>query len=107
MLGGPAIGKEKKVEFTVGDMLDHADEDRWFSAIVGAGKGIEGANLVMETNKRPTLYCPPRRLAVTGDQYVRILRGYLEKNPDLAKQELNSYGWIMAEALADTFPCRD
>lgn len=101
------MSKEKKVEFTVGDLLDHADEPRWNSAIVGAGKGIEGANLVMEANKRPTLYCPPRRLAVTGDQYVRILRGYVEKNADLAKQEVGSYGWIMAEALADTFPCHD
>jgi hypothetical protein len=74
--------------------------------IKGVGTGFSWANAVLEGRGQQPLYCPPSKLEVTAENYLDILRLYIEKKrsrlekvPNAVIEPLLLYG------LIETFSC--
>lgn len=105
MLAASAHAQQPK--HTINDLLEFAAvDDRFQGLITGAGRGIEGVRIHYIRNNITPLYCQPQNLSITGDQYKNILSGYISKNPNYGDLDMNAYGWVLLQALIDTFPCR-
>ena len=70
--------------------------------VVGVSSGLLSANSELALDGQKQFYCQPRKLALTGDQVVQILRDYLEENPKLADDIVSP---VVMEALKSAFPC--
>lgn len=106
LVGGVAAQEQPKKKNTVLDLVKGSTkDDRLRNLIVGAGRGLEGVNIQLELDGKPQLFCPPPKMPITGDQYRRMLEVFVERNPEFGKVELNSYGWVLLQAMADVFPC--
>lgn len=64
--------------------------------------GMGWANVAAQYTYKVSLYCPPPALALSADQYDRILRDYVAARP---AQAGNPIGSIMMIALQTKFPC--
>ncbi len=63
-----AVIAEDKPGPTMADFMSAAkskDGDRFVGLVVGAGRGLEAANTVLEMNGQPKLYCQPD-IPITG-----------------------------------------
>jgi hypothetical protein len=81
------------------------EDDRFKGLLTGAGRAFDGLRAYNIINKKQPLYCQPQNLVITGDQYIRITSSFIEKYPNYGKLDLNAFGYVMLEALIDTFPC--
>ncbi|PTM96120.1 hypothetical protein [Mycoplana dimorpha] len=91
---------------TVGDFVQAAETNVGYRRVIeGAGRGMEGVNLHLYAVKQPELYCPPEKMAFTGDQYVEILANRARRSPALASMPAGLIGYAMLGALIQTFPC--
>ncbi len=73
--------------------------------ITGAGRGLEVANADLENHGKAPLYCQPN-IAITEDQYIRILEVFIEREPAYGRMESVMFGISMLAALRDAFPCK-
>jgi hypothetical protein len=62
--------------------------------------GISASN--SHVDKR--MYCPPGNLAITSQQYMEILRQFIQQNPRMGGYPAAS---VMIRALNHTFPCQN
>jgi hypothetical protein len=54
-------------------------------------------------HQRP-VYCAPSNIGLTLEQYVRVMKDYVNKNPKLNEMPA---GLAMVFAAQDAFPCRE
>ncbi|MBB3320058.1 hypothetical protein FHT77_005977 [Rhizobium sp. BK181] len=93
---------------TVKDVVGWArDGNQEFVALLtGVGRGVEGANMTIGFKQRElTLYCQPN-IAITGDQYLRIIGTHIERHPERGNLEPALIGIVMTMALIEAFPCK-
>jgi hypothetical protein len=67
----------------------------------GLGKAYSWMNVRLNTDKKPQIYCPPKELAITGDNYFRLIE-------DSINQKNNNMGLIepmLLDQLIKVFPC--
>jgi len=69
------------------------------SYISGLGVGFSWYNVDMIMNGKP-LYCPPAKLAVTTENYIRILDDEIKRNKKIYIEP------ILLDGLIRTFPCK-
>jgi hypothetical protein len=95
-------------EATVNDviMFVRGGNQQWEGVMLGVSTGVEGASVYAERENGKALFCPPKSLAITHDQHVRILETFVEKNPKWGNASFQLLGWVYTNALADVFPCR-
>lgn len=70
--------------------------------IVGIGTGFSWANAQLESAKQPLIYCEPRKLGLSADNYLNIL------NREISRNEYDSgeaIAFVLMKALRRTFPC--
>lgn len=76
--------------------------------IVGVGKGIFWANIVMKLQGRKPLFCLPKELALNQDNYISLLDQEL-KSPTDPQRHYSSdtpIELVLVQALEHTFPCK-
>ncbi|BCH68033.1 MULTISPECIES: hypothetical protein [Rhizobium/Agrobacterium group] len=99
-------GETSAAQSTVRGVVENAKTDeirRTF--IVGIARGIEAANVALGSQQRPLLYCPPPKLEVTPDQWLRILEVYLDSRPEDANRSVATMNIVLLWAAAEAFPC--
>ncbi|WP_416064986.1 hypothetical protein ACK9YZ_20420 [Rhizobium sp. ZK1] len=74
------------------------------SLFTGAGRGLEAANLALERQGEKKLYCQPD-IAITEDQYIRIVESYIEEKPKDGEIPAAMFGVTMLLSLVKAFPC--
>jgi hypothetical protein len=70
--------------------------------LLDTNNGFAWANADLKYRQREPLYCPPGKLALTGEQLIDTLRRKLRNDPAFGAEVLG-LGLLMA--LQDTFPC--
>jgi hypothetical protein len=65
--------------------------------------GMAWANATLQEQGSKPLYCPPEKVALTGDQLLDILRRFALDRPPIQKYP---FGLALLEALRDAFPCK-
>ncbi|NTH17977.1 hypothetical protein G6L73_05850 [Agrobacterium rhizogenes] len=91
----------------INDLIKTASGDQHLQDLVlGFGKGLEAANLKLKAIGRSMLYCQPDGLAITGDQYVHIVDGYVQKHPTWGKVDGRILPEVLTQAMMDAFPCK-
>jgi hypothetical protein len=78
-------------ELIEGMASDNENGIKWAIAYIVAQKDL------------PPLYCPPKRVGLTGSQIIAILEGAVKASPSIGN---DPYGLGILEALIETFPCR-
>ena len=101
-------------ELTVGDFISLAMSsnpkltqlrEQVTIMISSAGEAYGWANTELLDRKQSPLYCPPKKLAVTKEQYVEILSKLVDGHPKVKTEEFRSWPVLLLKALQDTFPC--
>ena len=78
--------------------------------IRGLGNAYSFANVRLEQEKKPPFYCPPQKLALSVDNYIRILNDRIDKDTRIlggesAKVDTYFIEMLLLDGLQDTFPC--
>jgi hypothetical protein len=105
LLVSPAVATS--AEITVGQYLQMVDKDPALANIIGvAGESFLFANGRLNARGQPGLYCQPPKLSITTEQYVVILKNYVNSPKHLsAKVNIESMPFVMLQALEEAFPC--
>ncbi len=78
--------------------------------IEGMAGGFNWANSEIEALYGKQLFCPPGKLPLTADNYIRILDEQLEKWQEFIKTEGRMdrpiLSFFLLEGLRKTFPCK-
>ena len=74
------VQSEERV--TIRDLITRvrSGDGRLAMLITGAGRAYEGVNMKMMLKGQQMLFCQPKNLGITPDQYFRILADYVEKS---------------------------
>jgi len=75
------------------------------SFVNGVADGYSWANIDAEGNWGKQFFCPPEHMAVSQNNYLDMLDGYIEKNQSWLADETPIQP-IMIKSLIDTFPCK-
>ena len=70
----------------------------------GLRTGLEWANTANHDMHQRFVYCAPSNIGLTLEQYVRVIKDYVNKNPKLNEMPA---GLAMVFAARDAFPCRE
>ena len=65
--------------------------------------GLSWANVVLKSEGRSRLYCPPPDLALTNEQQIGLLRVAVTVQPEWGTYPV---GFIMLKALQLAYPCQ-
>jgi hypothetical protein len=76
------------------------------SFVNGVADGYSWANIDAEGNWGKQFFCPPEHTAVSQDNYLDMLDGYIEKNKSWLANETPIQP-ILIKSLIDTFPCKN
>jgi hypothetical protein len=106
---GVTLPSNANAEATAGEMLANIDARDARSTIytaflTGTTNGLAWANTDLEDRGLTPLYCSPRKLAITLDQNIDILRQRVKESPELGTTPA---GLAMLMALRMTFTCKD
>lgn len=92
-------------EGTVGGLLRSARTDPDTRLLIFiSGESLAWANTYAEAEKSGRMYCPPPKLAMTGEQYAQILTSYVDEN-SLEQRRKELFPMFLLKALIETFPC--
>lgn len=102
-LSGSAYGNAR---VTAADIVRFArnGDAGFIGNIVGAGRGLEAANALLERKNDALLYCQPN-IAIIGDQHLRIMEQAIEKHPEWGELDAADFGMALLLALREAFPC--
>ncbi|PYE41648.1 hypothetical protein DFI02_110145 [Rhizobium sp. PP-F2F-G20b] len=75
--------------------------------ILGIGRGIEVSNAALGTKERGALYCPPKKLGMTGNMFVDIVANYVKDNPAIGAEGISWLNLAVLYSLQESFPCPD
>lgn len=99
-------GAMAETAITVADVVRLAADNEIFKVhISGAGRGLEVANGLLRHRGQRQIYCQPD-MALTDDQYLRLMRNHLELAPKDGELEARLFAVVLGMALEETFPCR-
>ena len=79
----------------------------------GVKDALNSANGLLEVNKKQSLYCPPRNLALTTDNFIQLINDGLseldqtkskESLKEIKEGELTHY---IAIRMQQVFPCKN
>lgn len=106
---GPALGAER---LTIREYLNLYDSRAGDHKLIkqklwGISQGIIAANIFLEANNSPPLFCLPNSLTISAPQTVSILRNFVNGNEIYQKSGLNNLGFYYLGALRENFPCKD
>lgn len=73
--------------------------------ISGVGMGIFWANAQLQSTGQPLLYCPPEKLVLTTENYLRILQETINKYENIIKSD-TCVEMLLLKGLTETFPCK-
>lgn len=71
----------------------------------GAGNAYKYANLTTQAEHKISLYCPPRNLAVTGQNYLDIIETEIVRASPKFSDDF-PIDTLLLHGLAFTFPCK-
>jgi len=103
----PALAEE---DSTIGDLIKihkegGAEGKRLIEGYIGAfADGANWANIKLQSQSRPRLYCPPDNLAITNNHSFSIFLKAVEKYNGEGKPS-SMRGWFIFQGLIETFPC--
>jgi hypothetical protein len=87
-------------------LYDSGDAETKRSAAYGVSMvetGTSWANTaIANERKEQPIYCPPAKLALTGDQLIDIIRREVSDHPSVGTAP---FGLVMIKALEKLFPC--
>jgi hypothetical protein len=69
--------------------------------VIGVAYGISWASSSPEVD----IYCQPKKLSLSGLNYLSILDGFLEEHPSDVVDTIEFVEPAMLRALIDIFPC--
>ena len=72
------------------------------SFVFGIYTGIYRANESLNSNHKPSLYCPPATFVADGPNVIDILERFVDRFPAFKQQPV---GVVMLDALVSVFPC--
>ena len=98
-------------EILVKDYKKLKQTDKAFIAayINGVGNGIDWSNTIMKVKIGNQLYCPPEKLALSVENYIRILDDEIEKREKsvgFEKVQEEPIEMDLLLGLLATFPCK-
>ena len=98
VLSGPA-----GAEGTANEVLSAPSRELeiYFTAM---GVAFSWSNGYIRANGDTSMYCQPEKLALSGQQYVEILRDHVRDNSRAGDLPV---GFAMLQALSSIFPCQD
>jgi len=79
----------------------------------GVKDALTSANGLLEANKKQPLYCPPRNLALTTDNFIQLINnGLSELDKTLSKESLKEIKegeltHYIAIRMQQAFPCKN
>jgi hypothetical protein len=74
--------------------------------VVGAaGNAILSANSDLEANQQKGLICPPKAIEIPDDEYVSILRSYVQKHSVYKEATWHRFPVVLLLGLKERFPC--
>jgi hypothetical protein len=71
----------------------------------GVGEGLGWANAELQSKDVPPIFCQPGNFELTADNYVRLVRTYLD-NPPAPLKDDTPIELVLLEALQEAFPCK-
>ncbi len=75
--------------------------------VLGLGTGYAWSNTVLENEGRPLLYCQPRTLSLTNENYIRILDAHIARIREYRSDVVQlPVAFVLLRGLVHTFPCR-
>ncbi len=96
---------EGAISETIDDVLQNVKSDSAVEAfLIGAARGFEAANYRMTAVGEP-LFCPPKKVGITSDQWMEIMRAFVKEYPHVGKLKAESFAVVIGEAMIDAFPC--
>jgi hypothetical protein len=85
------------------------NEDIGVLYLQGFLDGVGFANALLDTNKRPPVYCEPDKLALNVSNLKQIVDRHYEKYKSMYQKDLSKglpFGAVALMALKDAFPCK-
>lgn len=81
--------------------------------IAGIGEGLVWANTELESRKDKPLFCQPKKLALTDENYIQILNDEIKRFEEAKTDESERkkvfdsmpIGLFLLKGLIRTFPC--
>ena len=102
--------EEKFKEVSVGSYLESRDYggasfELVKSFVNGVADGYSWANINAEGTWGKQFFCPPEHMAVSQDNYLDILDGFIERNKSWLEEDTPIQP-IIIRSLIKTFPCK-
>ncbi len=95
------ISKTAHSEISVEFFNQHKHTSEMKLYVNGLGTAYSWMNVYSSQNKKTPIYCPPKELAITSENYFRLLE-------DSINQKKNNMGFIepmLLDQLVKVFPC--
>jgi len=92
---------------TVQDVARAGDNKEVASYIGTNGEAFAWVNAELQSTGKDPVYCVPGELGITNNQYVSILRSYLDDYPSMKEVEFAQLPMVLLHALMQTFPCKN
>ena len=95
---------------TIGDLIKmykegNAEGKQLIEGYIGAfADGANWANIKLQDQSCPRLYCPPDNLAITNNQSFLVFLEAVEKYNGEGKPS-SMRGWFIFQGLIEAFPC--
>ncbi len=89
---------------SVADYEKHKNSNTIKTYVLGLGEAFLYATIDLEFNKKAPLFCPPRQLALTTENYIQILDNELRANKNFDSDA--PVGLVLLDGLKKTFPCK-
>lgn len=89
---------------SVADYEKHKNSNTIKTYVLGLGEAFLYATIDLEFNKKAPLFCPPRQLALTTENYIQILDNELRGDKNFDSDA--PVGLVLLEGLKKTFPCK-
>ena len=111
LIGGPVFAIEPEwtwrefFEIYDAGKNDQESIDEFNKAFGLIGSGLLSANAMLISQGRRPLYCLPKKLVLTDDQFFSILRSSVGDNPKALRMKIYTAGVFLSDGIARTFPC--
>ena len=99
------ITPSASAQFLVRNYAKFRSNEYFKAYVFGVGEGYMHANMLMSMKEAPTLYCQPEKLALSQDDYLRILDRVI-KDQSQSLPPNTEIAMALLVGLSDTFPCQ-
>lgn len=97
----------QQTETTVADIVEASKTDgQLMTLIMAAGKSYQTVNFYQQMAHKPELFCPPKDLSITAEQFRQILADHVDRHPHLGELPADGWLYVLLVSLTQVFPCR-